>query len=160
VDLEGNPALAAEPVLSLRIACEFWTRKKINGPVGRDDVVQVTQIINGGQTGIEDRRALTGKAKAALARIEGLQLSGTQATTARAVLHRGAMGEDVAALQRLLRAADFALAVDAEFGPATEVSVARFQSDHGLTANGVVGAETWAALEAAAQPVARVAARG
>jgi putative chitinase len=28
--LEDQPELAAEPVLSLKIACEFWRRKAIN----------------------------------------------------------------------------------------------------------------------------------
>jgi peptidoglycan hydrolase-like protein with peptidoglycan-binding domain len=36
--------------------------------------------------------------------------------------------------------------VDGEFGAGTESAVRRLQSDKGLTADGVVARETWAAL--------------
>ena len=39
--------------------------------------------------------------------------------------------------------------VDGDFGQATEKAVKQFQKDHGLTADGVVGEKTWAALEKA-----------
>ena len=77
IDLENNPELAAEPRVSLQIACEYWKRRKINPHCDRDDVVTVTKKINGGLNGLADRRKLTAKAKAALARINGLQLAGT-----------------------------------------------------------------------------------
>ena len=43
LDLEGNPLLAAEPHISLRIACEYWKRRKINPDCDRDDIVTVTR---------------------------------------------------------------------------------------------------------------------
>lgn len=149
--LEDKPALAAEPALSLRIACEFWTRHRINAACDADDVVQVTRLVNGGLNGLDSRRALTARAKAALARMEALMQAGRQAPpdADHPILHRGATGEAVAALQRLLRAQGFALAVDGAFGPATELAVARFQSGSRLPQDGVVAAATWAALEAA-----------
>ena len=52
-------------------------------------------------------------------------------------------------LQNLLRDLDFAVAVDGDFGPGTEVAVTRFQSEDKLTADGIVGPQTWAALDAA-----------
>lgn len=40
------------------------------------------------------------------------------------------------------------LAVDGEFGPQTEAGIRRFQKEHGLHVDGVVGPETWKALGA------------
>lgn len=59
-----------------------------------------------------------------------------------AVLH-GAVSD----LQRLLNRHAFGLAVDGQFGVATEVAVRRFQTAHQLVVDGVVGQETWHALE-------------
>jgi peptidoglycan hydrolase-like protein with peptidoglycan-binding domain len=52
-------------------------------------------------------------------------------------------------LQNLLCDENFAVAVDGNFGPGTEVAATRFQSENGLTADGIVGPQTWAALDAA-----------
>jgi len=150
VDLENDPATAAEPALSLRIACEYWRQKKINDASDRDDIMAVTRLINGGTNGLEDRRTFTSRAKAAVARLEGVQLSGAASDAdPRPVLHRGSKGDAVAQLQSLLRRLNFAVAVDGDFGPGTEVAVTRFQSETGMTADGLVGPETWAALDVA-----------
>jgi putative chitinase len=151
VDLENNPRLAANPALSLRIACEYWKRRKINDVCDRDNIIEVTRLINGGGNGLDDRRRYTSAAKAAVARLEGAQLSGVSPPGAanQPVLQRGSKGTAVAELQGLLHDLDFAVAVDGDFGPGTEVAVSRFQSEHGLTINGLVGPETWAALAGA-----------
>ena len=52
-------------------------------------------------------------------------------------------------LQNMLRDLNFAVAIDGDFGPGTEVAVTRFQSENGLTADGIVGPQTWGALDAA-----------
>lgn len=158
IDLLAAPERAAEPVLSLRIACEFWRRGGINRLCDADDLVGVTRAVNGGTNGLEDRRSLTGRAKAMLARLEGVKLDGAQPGGTRPVLHRGARGDAVEALQRLLRRAGFLVAVDADFGAGTEVAVTGFQAARGMPADGVVGQITWAALEEmAAAPVAAAA---
>ncbi len=149
INLEDDPFRAAEPVLSLKIACEYWTSRKINDPADADDLVEVTRRINGGDNGLEDRRRYTSRAKNAIARLQGLQVSGAQATAAKPgqpVLHRGARGEAVVELQKRLRKFFPTLSVDGEFGAATEVAVSRFQADRGLQPDGIVGALTWAEL--------------
>ena len=62
-------------------------------------------------------------------------------------LRRGNHGEAVEELQALLNAKfGFALEIDGNFGKATETAVKEFQKKNGLTADGVVGKKTWAAL--------------
>ncbi len=56
---------------------------------------------------------------------------------------------DVKALQTCLNRFGFDVDVDGIFGKGTEASVKQFQADNSLTADGIVGQQTWAALEAA-----------
>lgn len=56
--LENNPALAADPFHAVRIACEYWKRRKIGAVARGGNFVAVTRLINGGTNGIEDRRRL------------------------------------------------------------------------------------------------------
>lgn len=169
-DLVNNPTLAAQPALSLKIACEYWKDRNINADCDRDDAQAVTRKVNGGLNGLSERIAFTQKAKTAVARLQAVQLSGAAPAGAapagaapagaaspeaapagqtRPVLARGSLGDAVIQLQNLLRDLDFAVAVDGDFGPGTEVAVTRFQSENKLTADGIVGPQTWTALDAA-----------
>lgn len=56
INLESEPEHAAEPVLSVRIACLYWTDRRINVPADADDLEGVTRKINGGLRGLADRR--------------------------------------------------------------------------------------------------------
>jgi len=58
------------------------------------------------------------------------------------MLKRGSIGDDVKLLQRILK-----LVVDGDFGPATELAVMRFQGQHSLKKDGIVGPATWEKLE-------------
>jgi putative chitinase len=147
IKLVENPEQAAEPKLSLRIACEFWKSSSINNACDQDDLIRVTKLINGGTNGLDDRRALTTKAKTAIARIEGFQISADPPAQGHSVLRRGSKGDEVARLQSMLRTLGFEVAIDGAFGPGTEVAVTRLQLDNGLTADGIVGRETWALLD-------------
>lgn len=151
LNLVDDPDLAAEPKLSLTIACEFWKRHNLNDDADRDDVVRITRKINGGLNGLADRRTYTARAKAALARIEALQAGGTTAA-GDPVLHRGSTGDTVGELQERLRDLGFPIAIDQDFGPATEVAVSRFQSQNGITPSGIVDAATWTKLKASTKP--------
>ena len=64
-------------------------------------------------------------------------------------LARGSKGDAVVRLQNFLRDLDFAVAVDVPSGPGTEVAATRLESEHGLTADGMIGPETWAAMDLA-----------
>lgn len=62
-------------------------------------------------------------------------------------LRRGSEGDEVADLQMLLNSKfGYKLDIDGDFGSKTESAVKDFQTKHGLTADGVVGAKTWKAL--------------
>lgn len=59
------------------------------------------------------------------------------------LLKKGYTGKDVKTLQKLLH-----LHEDGIFGKLTEEAVMEFQREHGLTDDGIVGDETWAAMTA------------
>lgn len=63
LDLVTNPKRAAEPDLSVLIACHFWKRNDISTPALRDDVVAVTKEVNGGSNGLDDRRMYLNRIK-------------------------------------------------------------------------------------------------
>ncbi len=69
------------------------------------------------------------------------------------LLQLNGSGDAVAELQRLLGAAGFPCAADGQFGSQTASAVTAFQASRGLTADGVVGPETWTALRRHPGPV-------
>ena len=139
--LEDDPEQAAEPVISLKIACEFWKDKGLNALADADDIVTITKKINGGLNGLESRRACLARAKIAL----GMTL-GAAATAGQPLLRRGDSGPDVRTLQTKLNAHGAAIGVDGQFGPGTLAAVIAFQTGAGLEADGIVGGQTWAKL--------------
>src|ERR1044072_1508090 len=67
------------------------------------------------------------------------------------VLKRGSSGPDVLTLQSTLKQLGFdPNGVDGTFGPGTEAAVIAFQKSKGLTADGIVGPKTMAALQSGA----------
>jgi putative chitinase len=61
--LEVEPELAADPQISVRIACHYWMIHSINQPADADNVVLVTRLINGGLNGLDNRKACLARAK-------------------------------------------------------------------------------------------------
>lgn len=146
LNLEDDPELAADPLTSLKIACEYWKSRKINTAADMDDLNKATRLVNGGLNGLEDRSNYLRKAKQALATIEGIGVATAQGGSG-AVLRRGSFGDAVGELQALLIAKGYSVTVDNDFGPATELAVVLFQKKAGLKADGIVGAKTWKALK-------------
>ena len=62
-------------------------------------------------------------------------------------LKKGSKGNQVKAVQRMLRVMGYYLTtIDGDFGSKSDSAVRSFQKKNGLTADGIVGAKTWAAL--------------
>lgn len=66
---------------------------------------------------------------------------------AHTTLRVGSRGAEVKYLQKLLTNAGYAVKTDGVFGANTEAAVIAFQAANGLAADGIVGAQTWEALE-------------
>jgi putative chitinase len=66
VDLENNPELAAEPINSIKTACEYWNDHSLSDYADEDDVVTITKRINGGTNGLSSRETYLKKAKTLL----------------------------------------------------------------------------------------------
>ena len=63
-----------------------------------------------------------------------------------ATFHPGDRGSQVLAVQQQLAADGYSLTVDGDYGTGTTEAIRAFQQDHGLTADGILGAATYEAL--------------
>ncbi|MFD8690024.1 peptidoglycan-binding protein [Streptomyces sp. NPDC059651] len=61
-------------------------------------------------------------------------------------LKSGSKGADVKSAQQLLTARGYTVAADSSYGPKTRAAVIRFQKSRSLTADGVIGPNTWSKL--------------
>jgi len=61
-------------------------------------------------------------------------------------IRRGSKGADVRRCQKILVEDGYDVSIDGDFGYGTEVAVKDFQKKSGLTADGIVGTNTWNAL--------------
>ncbi|MBV9358889.1 MAG: peptidoglycan-binding protein [Chloroflexi bacterium] len=68
------------------------------------------------------------------------------ATTSTPLLKLQSAGDLVVWAQEHLAGAGYATAVDGSYGPSTQSAIESFQTAQGLTADGIVGPSTWAAL--------------
>lgn len=82
---------------------------------------------------------------ASIARVAA-KLGGSTPPPSRPTIREGDEGAAVTEAQQLLNAKGFACDVDGIFGPRTAQAVVGFQNANGLTADGIVGPNTWAAL--------------
>jgi putative chitinase len=115
---------------ALESACWFWSTNKLNAFADARDIIGMTNRINGGTIGLEDR---TRRWNAAL-----LILSNNALATQ---LHRGSKGSEVVALQKII-----GVRADGDFGPGTEAALKKWQKSKGLPTTGIVDPTTRAAL--------------
>jgi putative chitinase len=66
LDLIAQPELLEQPGPAARSAAWFWHRNGLNRPADARDIETITRRINGGLTGLDDRKALYAHACAAL----------------------------------------------------------------------------------------------
>lgn len=71
--------------------------------------------------------------------------SSSTPTTGTPQIQSGSSGPVVTKWQQYLISQGQAIAADGQFGPATKSATQAWQSAHGLTADGVVGPQTWSA---------------
>ncbi len=73
-------------------------------------------------------------------------LTGVTATAATPILKLKSVGDLVVWAQEHLASAGYTIPIDGDYGPNTQTAVESFQTAEGLTADGIVGPATWAAL--------------
>jgi len=66
VDLLGDPNLLVTPQYAALSAGWFWNKKGLNSLADKQDYVTITQRINGGTLGLDDRKAKIAKALSVL----------------------------------------------------------------------------------------------
>jgi len=158
VDLINNPTQAATPQVGFRIAGEFWKLNGLNQLADQQQFETITRRINGGLNGQPDRLKYYNRAKQVLSPDDGAGTSPAPDATKPAAsggeapaypgapLRQGSTGSAVQTLQQRLNELGYSIAVDGNFGPGTQGAVADFQGKKGLSNDGVVGPQTWAAL--------------
>lgn len=141
-DLINHPEAAMEPghaveILVAGMAEGWFTGKRLSQYITRDrvDYVGARRIINGTDCA---------------AQIADLALSYEHALTPAPdypCIRRGSRGAAVREAQTLLAALGYAVgALDGVFGSLTHAATVAFQRSEALTADGIIGPKTWAAL--------------
>jgi putative chitinase len=145
-DFEAEPHLVTSDDWVCWSAIYFWVVNDLNRLADRDNILAITRIINGGKNGLDDRKVKVGLAKAEIARLLA-SAETTPDAVQYPVLHRGLMNDErVEGLQYWLTKHGAPIAVDGDFGSATELALKTFQARKGLAATGISDAATWSAL--------------
>jgi len=133
LDLVGTPELASAAEHALLVSCAFWQWKALNELCDTGDFARVTRRINGGTTGLADRRAWLDKVRRVL---ETPPPPDAQPSAA-----------EVIAVQRALRALGYVElgAADGLIGRRTMAAITRFRQDNALP-GGLIDDELKSAL--------------
>ena len=149
LDLVNNPTVAATKEVGFRIAGLYWQSHGLNELADSQQFETITRRINGGLNGQADRVMYYDRAKRVLNEDDGGTVPpAPQQSPAYpgAPLRQGSHGADVQTMQQRLRDLGHTISVDGNFGPGTRTVVIAFQVSKALSADGVVGPGTWAAL--------------
>ncbi len=144
LDLTGNPELGLDVDVATKILVEgsmMGTFTGVSLPdyfnASKNDWYHARQVINR----LDKAQHIADLGKQFWAAISYEGTGQLEQAPFRTVLRVGSSGEDVRFMQRYL-----GLVTDGSFGPMTDDVVRAFQSDQGLTADGVVGLRTWEKL--------------
>lgn len=141
------------------IVCLFYYKKDSKGK--RTKTLEHTGFYYNGETiecsnGVQHSKKLNKKWEVwgLPACVEGSvpDMRQQEQTVTKMTLRKGNKNQYVSEMQTKLAELGYNLGIcgiDGDFGTATEAAVKKFQKDHGLTADGICGPKTWAALDAA-----------
>ena len=148
LDLINYPDLAEDREIAAKIAIHYWKERVVPNH-HQDDVIGACQDINGGEKGLHERKV------AASAWTERLTRGYVPGSPVHDALGNPASTESnhhVKELQKNLGALGYSdthgrpLETDGHFGNNTRAVVEAFQHDHNLTADGIAGPKTLAAI--------------
>ena len=125
---------------SIEAACYFWKSVNLNKYSDRLDILGATKRINGGRNGLADRRLKVRRVLAILNTKFDVD------ENLNPVLKKGARGEEVIVLQKLLTKHGYRVSIDGAFGPGTRAAVHQYQEDNQMISDGIVGRKTWKSL--------------
>ena len=146
-----SKGLVADGIPQGVIVCLFYTEK------GNPKVMAHTGLYYNGETcdcssGVQHSKTLNSKWThwGVPACVDGDVPTPTPPTPTKPTLKKGSSGQYVTLLQTELINRGYSCGksgADGKFGNDTLAAVKAFQKDHGLTADGIVGPKTWAALD-------------
>lgn len=124
---------------ALHSACWYWESRNINAAADASDIVRMTKLVNGGTIGLEDREKHYKHA---------LEVLGVKKEAAKPVASPAPTPKDKTTSEPTLAEIQAKLGVTADGirGPKTIAAIKEFQTANGLVADGIVGPKTLAAL--------------
>lgn len=109
-------------------AVYYWSTHGLNQFADQDDILTITKRINGGENGLDSRKAFLARAKVAL----GIAGAVPPVFT----------GPSLLQIQQRLIALGYRITADGKDGPLTQAAIRVFQKMHNLTPDGVAGPNT------------------
>ncbi len=128
------------PKGALESACWFWVTNNLNKYCDNRDIVTLSKRVNGGTIGLEDRIKHWNHAMELFTGERSLAPVEETPSTVN-LLKKGSNGDLVKKMQEVL-----GVDADGDFGPGTERAVKAWQSENGLTPDGIVGPKTMQAM--------------
>jgi predicted chitinase len=113
---------------ALLSACVFWEKNNLNRFADADDIVGLTRAINGGETGLSDRRTYLNRARGAIQEPPG------SATVKGLTASEKPTQVDLMAVQKRLLELGYTEVggIDGKKGTKTEAAILAFRNDNGL----------------------------